>query len=366
MNFFEVNLALQDMENIPFFRPENREYYITFFINNPDFTVEQIVLYVNIGLMYDFYERIEYVKDPLYYRVLVNKFNRSSAYFSPPDLTFVAEGQYLRDSAAQSFLTMQQEMYNLNLPIVARSTYRSYQTQRSLFENNVATMGQAWADTWNARPGHSEHQLGLAVDILQPGQAGVSLSGANFEYTPQYTWLLNNAHRFGFILRYPEAYTHITGYAYEPWHWRFVGYYTATYMYYNDIPTFDHYWATRIPYTPIPAYEYIHLDSYYTYEPYNQSIEIQYEPNEVQQNSGFISMPNINISAIHIISGLIIIVAIFFATIIILKIRSRNSIRLARQFDFYSRTPAYKAKKRRVRNYSFRQPRTRGSNRKFK
>ena len=250
MNIFDVNQIHHAMEQVAFFRQDNMAYYAMFFNERPDLSPERVVLYVNIGLHYDFYERVFYVADSYQYTVLVNKFFRNAASFSPSDLVAVAPGHYLRQSAATAFLDMQAHMYAQGLPIVARSAYRSYQTQRDLFNRNVANMGQAWADMWNARPGHSEHQLGLAIDVLQPGQGGVSLGAAGFDQTPQYTWMLQNAHNFGFILSYPEAYTHVTGYAYEPWHWRYVGIETASYMSQQGIPTLDHYWATRVAYVP--------------------------------------------------------------------------------------------------------------------
>ena len=74
------------------------------------------------------------------------------------------------------------------------------------------------ADVASARSGHSEHQTGLAVDV-----SDITLDYDNFEKTKEFTWMKNNAYKYGFILRYPKAKFHITGFKYEPWHYRYVG-----------------------------------------------------------------------------------------------------------------------------------------------
>lgn len=108
-----------------------------------------------------------------------------------------------------------------SLPLV--SGYRSYNRQNTIYNNYVKNYGQASADTFSARPGHSEHQTGLAFDIGKIDD--------NFGNTPAGTWLKNNAHYYGFIIRYPKGKEHITGYKYEPWHIRYLGVSIATEIY---------------------------------------------------------------------------------------------------------------------------------------
>lgn len=96
------------------------------------------------------------------------------------------------------------------------SGYRSYQTQSALYANYVASHGQAAADTFSARPGHSEHQTGLTFDLIH-------LSGSLLTSEPEVTWVRENAHKFGFVVRYAKDKEHITGYIYEPWHLRYMG-----------------------------------------------------------------------------------------------------------------------------------------------
>ena len=101
--------------------------------------------------------------------------------------------------------------YNLTI----RSGFRSYNTQKELYDKYVARDGQAKADTYSARPGYSEHQSGLAFDINNASDA--------FNDTPEAKWLAENAWQYGFILRYPKGKESITGYKYESWHYRYVG-----------------------------------------------------------------------------------------------------------------------------------------------
>lgn len=102
-----------------------------------------------------------------------------------------------------------------------QSAWRSFETQQGVYADWVARVGESQADLQSARPGHSEHQTGLAVDV-SPIPLTCALDPC-FADTPQGQWLDENAWRFGFILRYPNGKTEITGYVYEPWHLRFVG-----------------------------------------------------------------------------------------------------------------------------------------------
>lgn len=106
-----------------------------------------------------------------------------------------------------------------------QSGFRSYSTQQYLYNNYVAQDGKEEADTYSARPGHSEHQTGLGIDINQVDRS--------FGYTREGQWLAANAWKFGFILRYPEGKTNETGYIYEPWHFRYVGKDLAAKLYNN-------------------------------------------------------------------------------------------------------------------------------------
>ncbi len=109
------------------------------------------------------------------------------------------------------------------LNLFVRSGFRSYNTQKNLYNNYVRRDGVAAADRYSARPGHSEHQTGLAFDINK--------ANSSFEGTPEANWLAENCYKYGFIIRYPQGKEHITGYIYEPWHVRYLGVETATAVY---------------------------------------------------------------------------------------------------------------------------------------
>ncbi len=115
----------------------------------------------------------------------------------------------------------------------AFSTYRSYDRQVELYERYVSRDGEEAADTYSARPGYSEHQTGLAFDI---GEVGYSqhYASASFGDTEAGKWISKNAHKYGFIMRYPKGKEHITGYMHESWHYRYVGEAAATVIYEND------------------------------------------------------------------------------------------------------------------------------------
>ncbi|MCH4985387.1 D-alanyl-D-alanine carboxypeptidase family protein [Macrococcoides goetzii] len=130
-----------------------------------------------------------------------------------------APGEIQEARQAIDQLIQQGNAQGLNL--VLRSGFRSYETQTELYNNYVARDGQSKADTYSARPGHSEHQTGLAFDL--GNTAGTDDFKVSFENTAEGKWIKENAQDYGFIIRYPKGKTDITGYQYEPWHLRYLG-----------------------------------------------------------------------------------------------------------------------------------------------
>jgi len=128
------------------------------------------------------------------------------------------------------------------IALYAQSAYRSFNSQGALKGQYAVTYGSGTANTFSADQGYSEHQLGTTVDLITTGTSG-QLTG--FDKTPAYTWVLANAHRYGFVLSYPQKNSY---YIFEPWHWRFVGMKLATdlhnqnkYFYELDQRTIDTY-----------------------------------------------------------------------------------------------------------------------------
>ena len=109
-----------------------------------------------------------------------------------------------------------------------QSGFRSYDTQKRLYNNYVSRSGKAAADTYSARPGHSEHQTGLAFDVCATDRPCIN---SNFDSTAEAAWLSANAYKYGFILRYPSGKSGVTGYKHESWHFRYVGVDLATKLY---------------------------------------------------------------------------------------------------------------------------------------
>lgn len=129
-----------------------------------------------------------------------------------------------------------------------QSAYRSYEKQVRAYQYYVNTLGPKQADIASARAGHSEHQTGLTADI----SAGSScILQECFADMVQGQWLTENAYRFGFLLRYPEGMTSITGYAFEPWHYRYIGVELATEMHEQGIATLEEFFD--LP--PAPTYD---------------------------------------------------------------------------------------------------------------
>ncbi|MFI7482987.1 D-alanyl-D-alanine carboxypeptidase family protein [Kocuria sp. M1R5S2] len=180
--------------------------------------------------------------------VVVNKRRPLSPIDHVPGNLEWVDGHLVRADAAAAYRRMQQAAAADGSPLTTVSGYRSYATQDGLYRHYVALYGREQADLVSARPGYSEHQTGLAVDIGDPsGACGLQ---ACFESTPAGAWARAHAHEHGFVVRYPAGHTPTTGYAYEPWHLRYVGTHVARGMVEQGIPTLEHYMG--LP--PAPTY----------------------------------------------------------------------------------------------------------------
>lgn len=197
-------------------------------------------LYTNV--MGNFYEKIVWVNNPENLTVLVNKNYRLPEEYEPEDLVLLEvplyqrdinnEANYLRKPAADALKQLFIVAKSYGHDLTARSGYRSYVTQVALYDRYVVTDGGEAADTYSARAGHSEHQTGLAIDITSDS-VNNQLT-VDFGETEEGKWVAENAHRFGFVIRYPQERVLETGYQYEPWHLRYVGIDVATEIYENS------------------------------------------------------------------------------------------------------------------------------------
>ena len=187
------------------------------------------------------------IDDPNSYWLVVNKLRPlAPVSYAPPDLVTVPVAHdnpaVMRKDAAAALVQMFEAGAAEGAgPMQVQSSYRSYSVQVSVYNGWVHSLGQVQADRQSARPGFSEHQTGLAVDI-----STVPLKctlGACFGTTPQGQWLAANAWRFGYLLRYPADKTAITGYEYEPWHFRYIGIPLATELHKEGVETLEEFFG---------------------------------------------------------------------------------------------------------------------------
>ncbi|CAH0164452.1 Putative carboxypeptidase YodJ [Arthrobacter sp. Bi26] len=194
--------------------------------------------------------------DPTSAWVIVNKHRPlAPATFVPPDLVRPAvrlatsgEAALLNSTTAAAAEKMFAAAAAEGVIITLASGYRSFATQTATYGSWVRAQGQAGADTASARPGYSEHQTGWAFDIGDG--SGADAFTPQFKDRPAAIWAKANAHRFGFVVRYPWMLHEITGYFYEPWHLRYIGTAAATDMSARGIGTLEQYFGLE----PAPAY----------------------------------------------------------------------------------------------------------------
>lgn len=241
----EVKTKKNDLASISYYKKEYKERYDNYKKKNKELSNEDVITRVNIGLDNSYYTNTYKTPYPNKDYILVNKYIYLGEDYVPDNLEDIStnysrSGMRLVSSAKDAFETLAEQALKDNKKVIAMSSYRSYQYQVNLYNRYVANEGVNAADTYSARPGYSEHQTGLCVDVYD----GV-IDYTNFEKSDSYNWMMDNAYKYGFILRYPKGKENITGYQYESWHYRYVGKKIAKYIHDNDI-TFDEYYVRKI------------------------------------------------------------------------------------------------------------------------
>lgn len=227
--------------NLSYFHENYLLRYLNYAKDN-ELSYEDIVTYVNIGLDHEYYSDMIKIDNPDDVLVLVNKYYALSSDYIPKDLETINSkynrgyNDKLRHDARIAFEEMCKNAVKDNIKIYSGSAYRSYNYQVNLYNQYVNVDGKRKADTYSARAGSSEHQTGLALDILNEKLDYISASDK------EYTWLVDNSYKYGFILRYPLNMEKITGYQYEEWHFRYVGVNVAKELHDMNI-TYDEYIA---------------------------------------------------------------------------------------------------------------------------
>lgn len=165
-----------------------------------------------------------YIPEPVFDGTLLMQADKehSIGTYTPSDLLPISgtPSMELRQEAATAFELMREAALAEDVRLNVISAYRSYSTQQTLFAQYSRVYGEEEANTFSARPGYSEHQLGTTVDF---GNNSASDLTKEFEDTLQGLWLVEHAHSFGFVMSYPEGKEAETGYIYEPWHYRYIG-----------------------------------------------------------------------------------------------------------------------------------------------
>ena len=231
-----------EFSKLSYYKKENLDRYKTYQDNNKDLSIEDIVTRVNLNLDKEVYTDTIPATNLNTNYLLANKFNYLDSNYIPNNLelldnSYAKSGIYLVKDAKDELEKMIMKAREDGMNIRVISAYRSYSYQENLYNNYVKSDGVKMADTYSARAGYSEHQTGLVVDVTRAFD-----NFNNFENTNEYNWMLENAHNYGFILRYPKDKENITTYSFEAWHYRYVGIELAKKIKASSL-TFDEYYV---------------------------------------------------------------------------------------------------------------------------
>lgn len=231
----EYNKDIVSIINEKYYLSKNLDRYLNYLSANPTLSYSDVISLVNVNRDNKFYENTTATDLTNYNEMLVNKYHLLNKDFQANDIVNVSStygyaNNSLNKEAYEAFKQLANDAKKEGHTIVILSSYRTYEYQEKLWNRDKD-------DDYVARPGSSEHITGLAIDVSDFNDKNDS-----FKDTESYTWMINNAHKYGYILRYPENKENITGYSYEAWHYRYVGTGLATKIY-NEGITFDEYYA---------------------------------------------------------------------------------------------------------------------------
>ena len=224
----------------------NLDKYLDY-INENNGNLTDIVAKVNKKAYLGWYKSIADTDASKGELMLVNKFYKLSETYVPSDLVDVSlsyayEGKQVSKMMYDSLTNMLDAAKESGYNLVVSQGYRSYADQEEAYNDIEASSGVDYADKVAARPGHSEYQTGLSV-VVKP----LYTEGSDMENSPEHTWILENAYKYGFILRYPKDKENITGFSYDAWRLRYVGS-NAARIIHNENITFDEYYEYYINY----------------------------------------------------------------------------------------------------------------------
>lgn len=225
-----------------YFIYNNLNRYMDYYNKNNKINLSKIISLVNVNRDRDYYKNpiiTSYEKGKL---MLVNKYYYLDKEYKPEDLMkTTGTYSYANNSLNSETYNAYKELYDdakiKGYTILIVSSYRDFEYQDEIWNDRKELYGTRKADEYAARAGHSEHQTGYAIDV-----ADFYDVNDKFGDTESFNWMLENSYKYGFILRYPKDKEDITGYSYEPWHYRYVGKEIANKIY-NENITFDEYYA---------------------------------------------------------------------------------------------------------------------------
>lgn len=232
--------------NQKYYKEKNFDKYIEYKEYHEKTSFEDVIAIVNVHANAGWYNETFKTNTNDNYLMLVNKFNYLENDYERIDLQNVSlQYSYAGNKAAsiviENFENMRNEVEKeLGVRLMINSSYRSYKNQEEIY-NEYKKISLKYADSYAARPGFSEHQTGLAIDITSLEHK----TAKEFKESEEYAWLKENCYKYGFVLRYPENKEHITGYNTESWHFRYVGNKAAKIVHDENI-TFDEYYAFYI------------------------------------------------------------------------------------------------------------------------
>lgn len=225
--------------------------YLNYYNTYQDKSYSEIVTIINTHINNEFYTNTIKTDTSLGKFVILNKYYYADETY-PNENIIKVDGKYhingtsfyLNKECYEAFLKMYNDAYKAGYGFKMKSAYRSYDTQVSTYNYWVSTENgdKTKADIYSARAGFSEHQTGYAFDIRD-----YDYKYEDYSKSESFKWVSKNAHKYGFIIRFPKGKEHITGYQYESWHYRYCGVECATYIYENDI-TYEEYYEYFIKY----------------------------------------------------------------------------------------------------------------------
>ena len=228
----DYNKNLVSIINEQYYIPDNLERYLTY--SNKNENIKDVISIVNVGADSDWYTNTKEANVDEGIKMLVNKFHYLKEDYLPDDIVpisnwYAYDGHSIKKEVYDKYVSMWNAANKEGLRLLVNSSYRTFEDQQNEYDMSN--------DDYASRPGFSEHQTGLALDIVTD-----NIIGNEFENTDEFKWLQENAHLYGFILRYPKDKEYITGYNYESWHYRYVGKELATKVKESGL-TYDEYYA---------------------------------------------------------------------------------------------------------------------------